>query len=377
MNDLRKKKSSGKKKTIVVISILAVLCILAIGAVALLKNYRPLEQKPSTTADPSQSTAKPLENSPDIKEKSVNILVCGLDESEILTDVIMLVSFDIENKKAQVLQIPRDSYIGDEYISGKINTRYGHPKDGQTKIGALIEIINEQYKLPIDHYVTVTIPGFRDIVDSMGGVKVNIPQQINYLPGQVLYPGEQVLDGEKAEWFVRYRAGYANADIGRVGAQKIFLQGLMDAVKEKGRMAMTGILTQNMKNITTDMSISDILNYATVGFELSSSDIEFYVVPGTGLMHNGYAVYAVDVEEVADILNEHFRDYTDKVSASELEIPRVEAEPQKNYNNGGNGGQNDEDQTDSLPDDSDQGYTEEEEPNSTDDNNNGTPWWKS
>ncbi|MBC8569264.1 LCP family protein [Zongyangia hominis] len=372
MNDLRKKKSSGKKKTIVVISILAVLCILAVGAVALLKNYRPLEQKPATTADPSESTSKPLENSAEIKEKSVNILVCGLDESEILTDVIMLVSFDIENKQAQVLQIPRDSYIGDEYISGKINTRYGHPKDGQTKIGALIEIINQQYKLPIDHYVTVTIPGFRDIVDSMGGVKVDIPQQINYLPGKVLYPGEQVLDGEKAEWFVRYRAGYANADIGRVGAQKLFLKGLMDAVKEKGRMAMTGILTQNMNNITTDMSVSEILAYAGVGFDLNSDDIDFYVVPGEGLMHNGYAVYAVDVEGVADILNEHFRDYTDKVPASELEIPKVEK--QQSYNNGG-GGNGTDNQSDD-PSESTGGYTEEEEPSGQDDNSGGTPWWK-
>ena len=115
MNDLRKKrKKSGRKKTAIVVCILVVICVLAVGAVALMKNYRPFEQKPETTADPNATTSKPLENSPEIKEKSVNVLVCGLDESESLTDVIMLVSFDIENKKAQVLQIPRDSFVGDE-----------------------------------------------------------------------------------------------------------------------------------------------------------------------------------------------------------------------------------------------------------------------
>lgn len=388
MNDLRKKrKKSGRKKTAIAVCILAVICVLAVGAVALMKNYRPFEQKPETTADPNVTTSKPLENSPEIKEKSVNVLVCGLDESESLTDVIMLVSFDIENKKAQVLQIPRDSFVGDEYISYKINSVYGHPDAGQTKIGALIEILNEQYKLPIDHYVTVTIPGFRDIVDSMGGIKINIPQQINYLPGKVLYPGEQVIDGEKAEWFVRYRAGYANADIGRIGAQEIFLQALMDAVKDKGRMEMVSILTQNMGNITTDMSLSEIIDYAGVGFELNSDDIEFYIVPGEGIMYNGYAVYAVDIEGTADILNEHFRDYTDKISASELDIPEV---PQYNsyedYHTGdgndsngyGDNGQGESGQGSWDNQTSEEnGYSESgPEESENYDSSNGVPWWK-
>ncbi len=388
MNDLRKKrKKSGRKKTAIVVCILVVICVLAVGAVALMKNYRPFEQKPETTADPNATTSKPLENSPEIKEKSVNVLVCGLDESESLTDVIMLVSFDIENKKAQVLQIPRDSFVGDEYISYKINSVYGHPDAGQTKIGALIEILNEQYKLPIDHYVTVTIPGFRDIVDSMGGIKINIPQQINYLPGKVLYPGSRPLTANKRNGLSAIVPATPMQILAVLALRKSFLQALMDAVKDKGRMEMVSILTQNMDNITTDMSLSEIIDYAGVGFELNSDDIEFYIVPGEGVMYNGYAVYAVDVEGTADILNEHFRDYTDKISASELDIPEV---PQYNnyedYNTGdGNDsygygdnsqGESGQGSWDNQTGEGD-GYSESDpEESESYDSSNGIPWWK-
>ena len=152
-------------------------------------------------------------------------------------------------------------------------------------------------------------------------------------------------------------------------------------------MEMVSILTQNMGNITTDMSLSEIIDYAGVGFELNSDDIEFYVVPGEGVMYNGYAVYAVDIEGTADILNEHFRDYTDKISASELDIPEV---PQYNsyedYHTGdgndsngyGDNGQGESGQGSWDNQTSEEnGYSESgPEESENYDSSNGVPWWK-
>lgn len=72
-----------------------------------------------------------------------------------------------------------------------------------------MRVINETLAVPIDHYITITLDSFQEIVDAMGGIEVDMPYQINYLPGKVIPEGKQVLDGEKAEWLVRYRAGYA------------------------------------------------------------------------------------------------------------------------------------------------------------------------
>ena len=207
MANNRKNKTSVKKKVARVTTVIVVLlCIVFVAAVAIL-NYRPSAE--TGGEDPiTESIQTPTE----VQEKVVNFLCVGVDESENLTDVIIYLSYDKLEKKASLFRIPRDSFVGDDVPSGKINAVYGHPDEGQTKIGALIEKINDMFQLPVDHYATITLEGFRNIVDSIGGVDVDVPQTIYYDEGMVIPEGEQHLDGEKAEWFVRYRAGYAKAD---------------------------------------------------------------------------------------------------------------------------------------------------------------------
>ena len=138
----------------------------------------------------------------------------------------------------------------------------------------------------------------RDIVDDMGGVAMDIQQQINYLPGKVLYPGEQTLTGEQAEWIIRYRAGYANGDLGRIDAQPQFILACLDRVHELGRLKCIPILMQHYDDVQTDMTLDKMLSVATALFEVDSDDIQMQVVPGTGTMYYSYAVYAVDVQQL-------------------------------------------------------------------------------
>ena len=307
-------------KLIALLMALAIILGGGIGSAYALMNTQFLAETPntSTPSDINRPEENPL---PDIDDESVNFLVIGVDESELLTDVIMIINYNVIDQQVNVLQVPRDTYIGSEQVAtGKINAAYGHPAEGQTNIASLIEKININFKLSIDHYVTVTLEGFRDIVDVLGGVAVDIPQRIEYTPDQVLEPGYQVLDGEKAEWFIRYRKGYVTGDVGRMGAQKIFMEALVDMVFNVSAGQAMAIASSCIDKITTDMTLMDMLGYYNSLKGMTSSDIEFSIIPGDGFMYEGYSVYGVAVEEFAELLNQYFRPFTPDLDASELPL---------------------------------------------------------
>lgn len=77
---------------------------------------------------------------------------------------------------------------GTGYVTGKINAVYGHPK-GDSGIQELKTLVEKQLQLPIDYTATITLSGLRSMVDAMGGVEVEVPFQMEYLPGMVLERG--------------------------------------------------------------------------------------------------------------------------------------------------------------------------------------------
>ena len=79
-----------------------------------------------------------------------------------------------------------------------------------------------------DGYVALDLQSFEQLVDLMGGVRFDVPMDMYYNdPSQNLYinipAGEQKLNGEQAMQLVRFRSGYANADLGRVSVQREFV----------------------------------------------------------------------------------------------------------------------------------------------------------
>jgi LCP family protein required for cell wall assembly len=266
----------------------------------------------------------------DYGDETVNFLLLGVDESELLTDVIMVANLNMEDRKLNILQIPRDTYVGDDIVlTGKINAVYGSAKNGEANIDALIKIINEKFKLTVDHYATVTISGFIKIVNALGGVEVDVPVRIEYdSPSQghvVIEPGLQRLYGESAEWFVRHRKSYVTGDIGRMGAQKQFMSVLFDMIFSVSKTQAATIAAGCISEITTDLTLSQVLEYYGMLSGISRSDIEFYMVPGDGVnaYYNGYAIYGVDKAELAEILNRYFRPRSADILPEDLPLVDV------------------------------------------------------
>lgn len=298
----------------------------------------------------------------EIKEDVSYFLVAGVDLSTNLTDTIMLVCFDHKAGEASILQIPRDTYVGEDVPSGKMNAVYGSPKTVQWcercgvavpegalsgdvhvvcgtktvqkregRVNALMRMLSEKLSLPIDHSIVFTIEGFRDLVDAMGGVDVYVPTSMSYgsleEDGVEVYleEGVQHLDGVQAEWFVRHRRSYAMGDLGRIQAQRNFFAGFAKKLMSLGMSDYVGLLpavTEN-ENVTTDMKGTELLGYAMNAKNLSVEDIKIFTLPGEGAWKDGVSYYSCHNDETVQLINEYFNPYMDKLTMKDVHFTEL------------------------------------------------------
>lgn len=327
---MKKEKTSRKDKILIGVFISLIVLSLLTVAFVFVMNSRFFANKEENNGTNNGQLEENIVTPKEIKEHTTNFLVCGIDYAAgsgrgKLTDVIMLVSFDIKGKNIDVLQIPRDSYIGEDYPTGKINAIYGQKNNGG--VNGLANRINKTLNIPIDHYVTINMDAFITVVDKIGGVEVNVPQKI-VLEGTTLLPGMQTLDGKRAEIFVRERKSYSNGDLGRIEMQKIFLQALIKKVFSLSSSKVVSLAPTMIKEVTTDLTLAEMLGYYNnlMGVD-KDKDINFHLLPVIGGTHNGLSVLSIKKYPTADLLNEFFRPYSQSVPAEELGV----IELNKNY----------------------------------------------
>ncbi len=346
---------TGSKKKLVLNKrgrrlVFAIIALLVIAIVLVLLNLKP--------AGAGDKIKEEWKTPSYLRDKTINILVCGVDtdvdrsespdaqesDATLNTDVIMLVSIDRETNKATIFQIPRDTYVGEDLVKyGKINGLYGRGySDGHDPIykeknpgmACLIETINYQFKLPVDNYVLITMEGFRKAVDMLGGVEVTLDQTLDFKlyesDGKTvkenisLEPGTHLLDGISADMFVRYRD--AEGDIGRMNVQRYFLAALMNKALNTSTKDLASLAVAIYPYLETDFSVSELLALVDEAKAMSSESISTVRVPGENVSR--YGIWGVDVwsvhnEELAALLNEYMRPYTDDVSETELNTVEI------------------------------------------------------
>ncbi len=343
-----------KKKTplwlpfAIVMAVIAVVSGVVVSGVGLVNkvedSIRPDDSTP--TIEEEVKTAE------EYKGDVVNILVCGIDYEEGrnysndptsndgMTDMILYVQFDIKNGALRMLQIPRNSLVttknkkvtlsnGKTYAATNYQINSVALSNGGS-IAALADVIYDQFRLPIDYYVTVDMQALVDMVDNFGGIEVYIPHDMSY-GGSKLLKGYRNLDGASAEFFVRCRHGdgYANSDIDRLNMQRYFYAGLF---KRARAMGVTDILNQLplvFKNyIKTDMDITTIAKLVVSFLKIDSSNIilaqtpVFMGVPNVGKTDTfaGYSCVVPDAGSIANLLNQYFCTYTGPIDVSEMHL---------------------------------------------------------
>jgi len=249
------------------------------------------------------------ENSPffeAFKDKNrVNILLLGVNGG--LTDTIMLASFDTDAKHVDLISIPRDTYYHrDGYNSegeNKLNAAYrGNPVNTARAVSEIL------LGMPINYYAVIDYKGVKNIVDSMGGVPMTIQKggmhyedPYDKPPLVINIPeGYQVLDGEHAVQFLRYRHGYLEGDIGRVKAQQEFMK---SAFRQCLSFNLPKIAKTVFNNVESDITLGAATSLATKAMGISGSDIETYMLPSTPLPDPPYYVIP-DAQGTADMIRQ-------------------------------------------------------------------------
>lgn len=294
------------------IIILAVLSIsLAIGAGALMfyKSTNVSVINNPNNVNVNNNNNKTDKESTDIKRKK--ILFVG--DADGLSDTIFVASYDPVSTKISMLSIPRDTYYPRYGFNApeekKINAAYS-----EEKIDGLKKAVENLLGTNIDNYVILSYDGFKKIVDAVGGVEVNVPFNMKYDDNESKPPlhidlkkGTQVLDGEKALQYVRYRHGYVEGDLGRINAQQDFLRSFINKILSPSILPKVPTLAITLsRSIKTDLSASDITYYAYEFVKNKPSTIDTKTLPGEGRYQGNVSYFFPDTSKIAETVDELF-----------------------------------------------------------------------
>ncbi len=248
-------------------------------------------------------------------EGQFTILFLGFDSKEngggYLHDVNYLMQFNLNTASLNILQIPRDTYMPaySSQATKKFNSIYNGGSRRKSKIQRVVNAVQESFGVPVDAYVTTTCDNIVDIVDIVGGIPIDMPYRVIFEADKVIEEGEQVLNGQQAEWLVRFRHGYQSGDIGRVQAQRIFMAAAM-----KKAISMTDIQilsavnkVYNQELIATDLSLNDVARIADLAGTIAMENVNVFMLPGEYCTINGQATWSVHKQAALDMLNENFR----------------------------------------------------------------------
>ncbi len=271
------------------------------------------------------------------------LAVFGVDEDGYRTDVIFVLNYNSETGKSRVISIPRDTKVdwseeqqekmreikGYSISVSKINEMTSYV--GMEHINEFtVPEIEELLGIQIDNYVIITIDAFKQIVDAIGGVEVDVP----VLNGNGLHyddnsqdlhihldPGLQLLDGEAAEGLVRFRKGYLEGDVGRIKTQQLFLEAFAKKVTSPQIITkVPNIITTIMKTVTTDIKLSEISDYFPYLKSMSADKISFNIIPGEGKYIGGKSYFIVDEGAMPAFIEEVFNDTPEESVEASTEV---------------------------------------------------------
>ena len=333
----RKKGSKNKVVKIVLVVLAALLLLAGIGATIV---YFYLDSQISE-GDAGQLTSAVQSTTPELKSKVVHYLVCGIDFDKDdngrdysnglgMTDVIMYVTLDVEKGTLNILQIPRDTYVGKELPTGgtyRLNAIYSHGADEVNRISNLATVLSDDFALPVDHYVTINMDMFREMFKILGGLEMYVPWDVADEKGNVIPQGTYFLDANHIEWILRQRKEYAQGDLKRLELQQYFYKAMFRTFKSFPMSDVIKVMPTFITYVNTDMSVSDLISLASTFMQIDSSKIGFARCPGgsitrySDITNENESCYGINVENLATLLNNYYRPYADPVPASALGLP--------------------------------------------------------
>lgn len=259
----------------------------------------PTPTNPATIAPTPQviTAAQTVIDAPD----AVTFLLLGSDTrggSSFRTDTIVIVIVRPHDGQVSLISLPRDLWVNIPTVGmQRINTAYQYGQLGGYTGGGpglLKDTILYNFGLQIDHTAMVDFNGFRQIVDTIGGIEVPIacpytdwrlldpsydPENENNWALYTAGPGLIHMDGDYALWYARSRKKSNDFDRGR--RQQEVLRAIYARALNANLVPQIPQLYGNLSStLTTDLGLGDILNLSPMALHLTNANIRSYYISG-------------------------------------------------------------------------------------------------
>ncbi|KAF1086067.1 putative transcriptional regulator YvhJ [Sporotomaculum syntrophicum] len=235
------------------------------------------------------------------KMPGINVLMMGVDErsddASQRTDTIILANINNKENRLALLSIPRDTKVD---IPGhgvnKINAAniFGGPELAMQEVSELTGV-------NVDYYVLTNFNGFKDIVDALGGVTVDVEKNMDYAEGLYngvydihLTKGVQRLNGTQALMYARFRNDELG-DISRTQRQLKLLKAIGNEAMQPSSIAkLPKLVPEIYKNVDTNLGLSQMIALAKAAKNLNNVQIVTQTMPGWFLDEHGASYWYVD-----------------------------------------------------------------------------------
>lgn len=287
-------------------SLVALALVAGGGAVAVRLYLKSVESKVTRVDAFAEVVEAERPAKPAAVAKAMNILVLGSDSRDpdiegSRTDTIMLAHVTADRSSAQVVSIPRDTWLdiprasnGRGGVKAKINAAFAWGG-----IPLMVRTVEAYTKIRIDHVVVIDFAGFEQIVNTLGGIDVDVEKDFTSIhpPYRRFSAGKQHLTGAEALDYSRQRKQFANGDFSRIKHQQQVIKAVLAKATSAGILTDPGKLNNFLKATASAISADQKFDLVGTAMDLrgvSSSRVRFITNPtsGGGWEGNQSVVYA-------------------------------------------------------------------------------------
>ena len=240
-----------------------------------------------------------------------NFLLLGRDSAAGLCDVVILGTVNTDNGNISFMQIPRDTYFNCSSTTyKKINGAYNSLGSASKMTSALSESLG----IKIDYYLCLGLDAIEKMVDAVHGIEVNIPMDMDYTDPEQnlsikLNAGNQILNGKNAVQFLRYRSGYITGDLGRIDAQKLFLNAFAKRVANLGNpLSLYNLFKIICENSESNLKANDLISIAFKCAQAKTGKVSYMTAPGEAIQSqkSGAWYYILSASSMTELLRSRF-----------------------------------------------------------------------
>lgn len=234
-------------------------------------------------------------------------LLAGVDstgeETGTRSDTLMLIKANTDKKTLDLISIPRDTMVDINGSTEKINA--AHSYGG---IDLTMQTVRDFMGINLTYYVVIPFEAVVEGIDSIGGIDINVDSQV--AEAMDISPGLHHFKGQEALNYVRFRKGYANADLGRISTQQNFIMQFVEEMTKAKNVPKLPIAFLAMQDkIKTNINTAKLTKLAMAFRGMDKSNINQVRLDGHEVDYDGISYFEVYDESINEIRSSYLKNY--------------------------------------------------------------------